>query len=104
MTPEMLEACAKLCGWWQIESCYVDESHDALAIFLDKKWKIVPAGLLAVEDALLQRGWCLEILGDDGGTPCYGWSTPIRLHKHRLSIMHPDRAVAAAMAAMEEVK
>lgn len=96
MTPEMIEACAKLCRWKEIDGLlYTAENKPACNPFTVMLPK---AGLLAVEDALLKKGWHPLPYTKHFG---YSW---VCTRKEIPHVRHPDRATAAAMAAMEQVR
>jgi hypothetical protein len=69
---------------------------------------ITGAGLLALEDALAEAGWVWDKEGDEGGTLCFRWRNRttgalVSSTTKRHQFLHPDRSVAACLAAQQEL-
>ncbi len=103
MDRELIECCAKLCGWIRHGATFLRDDLVRMAWVGEDGVDLDDVGLRDVEDALLHRGWYLEVVGDEGGTPCYLWAKRIgHLWAKRMGrqyVLHLDRATAAALAA-----
>lgn len=100
LTPELIETAAKLCGWERRNpgSWFVVQWNNKNRVMaaLDQHPLLFPDGLLALEDALLRRGWKLDWYRLDG----YWWLSP----NTKRSWYHDDRATAACLAAQAELE
>lgn len=110
LTPELIEAAAKLCGWaktkdWHAPYTALFRDADGLSMITGSG--LTTAGLLALEDALGDAGWVWDKVGDEGGTLCYRWRQWFPFGERRTvadECLHPDRATAACLAAQAELE
>jgi hypothetical protein len=93
MDPKLIAAAAKLCGW---EDEFVDDERMAWSD------ELTDAGLLALEDALLRRGWELFMTTNTPEAQ-FHWERDFASSILNPGIRHPDRATAACLAAQQEI-
>ena len=94
MDAELIAAAARLCGWQAVDSeLHVYFQHNDRMAWTDA---LTDAGLLALEDALMRKGWEHWLGGKNMG---YVWD-----RRTRHPAIATDRATAACMAAREELK
>jgi len=97
MTPEQIEACARMCGWTQYRNFNEWVGHPGGEVMVADK-ALTMRGLLAVEDALLKKGWTFDYCSyREPRLPSYRWDIG------EYAVGHPDRATSAVLAVMKTI-
>jgi hypothetical protein len=100
MDPKLIECAARLCGWRRLRPEDASRSwyHEGLCMTHSDE-ALTDAGLLALEDALLRRGWNTKPFSSALG---YRW---VKGKKFAVpNVCDQDRATAACLAAQKALE
>ena len=103
MTPELIEAAARLCGWKKDIDAFL-AAGDITKIFYCDPPDLTDSRLIDLETHLLKRGWSARPWTEQYG---FCWAQPFEDSEGHTFLRfrrHPDRATAACMAAQKELE